>query len=381
MTLAFQLTIFDAGIAGQIPKMTTHAMFADVILAMMNDFGLLAPSAFVIPVLEPLESDSYRPRLPLLPEFDVDRGRDISLLLCHCHTLHLVTELNILVSRLAADAETMNLELFQFFFFSFLKTLGSTLLDHNIELQNSPFQTLFQQVLRTYIKRYVQPEPRPSRDWSRPTVVCDCQDCVFLNAFLANPKKQQDKFNYHTKRRDHIYSKVADTEIDQYTDTSHGTHYTLVLTKNGRYFEIVHKAWTERGTVAKRHLQDMDSEIGLGPFLGDLYDPIISLSILSRGAAPEYRQLPPPPSTLAGTHLQGLSVAQPLAPMAHNIQGALQLSSLSSMIAEDWRSLPPLSSHRKPETRIIPQGTKRKASDNLEQAPKRKAQEVIVIDD
>jgi hypothetical protein len=296
--------------------------------------------------------------------------------------LQLSTELNFLLSSLAEEARTITVDWFELTFLPFLKTLGSIIQELNLPTQHSPFQSLFQQVLSTYVERYVRPEPQPSKDWSRPTVLCDCQDCPSLNLFLANPKQQVANFRVAGKRRDHIYSKVSDTGIDQRTDRTSSVPYTLVLTKNTKCFEIAHKAWEERCIAAGDYLQTMDSEVGLKPFLADLYTPIVSLSMVSSSAARDYRQLLPPPLALGGSHLQGLNVPQPLAVVANNIQGARQLLALPSISAEWWRSMALSGSHSTTggHQKHL-QGTKRKASEVLEHDPKRPASEVIVIDE
>jgi hypothetical protein len=381
MTLAFQLAIFTAGTERPLLQETARTVFAHVIPRMLNGFGLLALGASALLRLPDLEAAWYpRSVRPPLLVFDADRSREIALLLCDCDMLQLSTELNFLLSSLAEEARTINVDLFELTFLPFLKTLGSTIQELNMSMRHSPFQTLFQQVLSTYVERYVRSEPQPSTDWSRPTVLCDCQDCPSLNLFLANSKQQVANFRVAEKRRDHIYSKVSDTGIEQRTDKSSWPPFSLVLTKNMKYFEIAYKAWEERCIVAKNYLQAMDSEVGLKPFLADLYTPIVSLSMVSSNAARDYRQLLPPPLASGGSHMQGLNVPQPLAPVANNIQGARQLPVLPSISAEWWRSVAQSGSYSTTGSLQKPlQGTKRKASDVQEHDPKRTAPEVIVI--
>jgi hypothetical protein len=380
MTIAFQLAIFNAGSQGQMSPETARAIFAHVLSGMLNGFGLFASGASNLPG-EVVADYARNPRFyrPPLPVFDAERSRGISLLLCHCQTLHLNTELNLLISILVDEAKKINLDWYEFTVFSFLKTLDSTIQRTRIPLQYSPFQSLFQQVLSTYVEEFVRPEPQFSKDWSRPTVAIDCQDCRDLNTFLANPNQQVYSFRAAAKRRDHIYSKVSDTGIEQHTDNSTSSPYSLVLIKNAKYYELAHKAWEDRCTTAKNHLRGIDSEIDLRPFLGDLYEPITSLSMMASSTVRIYSQLPPIAS--AGNFQQEPSILQPLAPVISNVQGARQLPGLSSVIAEGWRSRPPLDSRDNTENRIFVQGTKRKASEALEQDPKSKAPEVIIIND
>ena len=316
---------------------------------------------------------------PPHPIFDAERSLSISLLLCDCQTLHLTTELNLLVSNLAEEAKTINLDWFEYTVFPFLKVLASTVQRTKIPLQHSPFQSLFQQVLSTYVEHYVRLEPQISKDWSRPTVARDCQDCGDWNIFLANPNQQVFRFKAAAKRRDHIFSKVSDTGIEQYTDKSKGSPYSLVLTKNTKYYELAHKAWEHRCTIAKNHLQGVDTEIDLRPFLGELYDPITSLSMMKSTTARVYNQLSPIASAVNSQ--QGWGILQPLAPVISNVPGPRQLPGSSSVIAEGWRSRPPVDARDNTENQIFVQGTKRKASEALERDSKREAPEVVIIND
>lgn len=381
MILAFENAIFTAGIEERVPHDIARAIFADIILAMLNGFGLLVLDTLVTLPRPTTGYESYSSlyRQPD-PVLDAERCRDIALVLCHCQSLDLTTELNLLVSNLVEEARTTNLVRFDLMFLPFLKILGSTIQELSIAIQMSPLQSLFQKVLSIYLERYVQPEPQRSIDWSRPTVICDCQDCPSLNKFLVDPKRRTHRFTINGKRRDHVFSKVADTGIDHAIERT-GSCYSLVLSKNDKYFEVMHKAWEDRCTAAKNQLRAIDAEVGLKPFLADLYDPIFSISMVSGSAAREYRQLPPPHSASGDTQMHVPVITQPLAPISNNVQGARQLPTLSSVIAQQWQPLPPSRSNGKPETRIIPQGAKRKASENLEQESKRRAPEIIVIDD
>ncbi|KAE9375131.1 hypothetical protein N431DRAFT_555630 [Stipitochalara longipes BDJ] len=382
MTLAFQLTIFAVGTEGHMPQDIARDIFAEIMSAMLDGFRLHSLGILIFPA-PPTAGIGLYSRLYREPDpvFHAERSRNIALLVCHCHTLQLTTELNILVSNLVEEAKVSGLNRFDLEFLPFLKVLGSTVQELNVSMEQSPLQYLFQQVLSMYIERYVGLEPHESKDWSRPTVICDCQDCPALNRFLADPTQKVGSFRIPGKRRDHMLSKVSDTGIDQYIDKTKPSSFSLVLTKNKKYFEIMHKAWEERCIVAKNQLQAVDAEVGLKSFLADFYGPIVSLSIVSGSATREHRKLPLPSLAAGGNHIQGQNLPQPpLAPISNNIQGR-QLPALSSIIAAQWSPLPPPGSNGRPETRIVPQGTKRKASEGLEQNPKRTASEVIVIDD
>jgi hypothetical protein len=87
------------------------------------------------------------------------------------------------------------------------------------------------------------------------------------------------------------------------------------------------------------------------------------------------------PVASAVSFQSGSGILQPLAPVISNVPEPRQLPGLSSVIAEGWRSTPPVDSRGNTENQILVQGTKRKASEALERDSKRKAPEVVIIND
>jgi hypothetical protein len=213
MPLAFQMAIFISRTEGHIPQDTIRVVFAEIITAMLNGFGLSSLDALVIPSPPTTGPGSYYHRQSA-PVLDTERSRNIAILLCHCQTLHLITKLNLLISNLAEESKITQLDRFELMFFPFMQTLGSTIQELNLSTELSPLRSLFQQVLNTYIERYVGPEQQLSNDWPRPRIVCDCQHCPSLNAFLTNPNQQICSFRMNCQKRDHLYSEVSDTGID-----------------------------------------------------------------------------------------------------------------------------------------------------------------------
>ena len=381
MVFAFQMSIFNAGTEGYLSQNVVRTIFADIVSAMLKGFGLLAMETLIFPTPFDASTASYserlaRPAAPAGPVLNSDRTRAIAILLCHCESLHLSTELNYMVFSLAEEAKIIDLVQFDLVFLPFLETLGSILQEFSISVEGSPFQGLFQQILSTYLERFVGPEPRRSNDWSRPTVVFDCQDCPSLNRFLADPRQMTRTFTVNGKRRDHVYSKVADTGIDHFTDKT-GPCHCLVLTKNDNYFRFVRKAWEERCAVARTHIQRIDTKVHLKPLLAALYNSIITLAMVSSGERPLFS----PALHVAGCHMHNQDAPQPLITTANNIQRLNEPLALPATTPKQWELLPPLPWNVMHENRITPQGTKRKAEEPLESHCLRKAPAVVVIDD
>ncbi|KAH6692885.1 hypothetical protein BKA61DRAFT_742360 [Leptodontidium sp. MPI-SDFR-AT-0119] len=286
MSIAFQLAIFQASVAGQIPPDVARDIFGEVMSAMLPDFGLRSLGTAVLEkpnVDSPKHKSIYRP--PPLPVIvcDLQRITDIASLLCHCHSLGLSQHLNSAVSNLVTEAKTTGLDDFRTIFLPFLKTLGAALNKPGITLRRTAFQWLFQHVMSIYIERYVQQPPPIFRDWSRATVSCreHCKDCDKLNEFLSNPYQQAADFTMGGSRREHLLSQVRNTGIgaDQRKKYASGSAYALFLTKNSAYIEIGRNAWEKRGEDTRECFRDIELEVNLYDLLEDSYFPIMAASL------------------------------------------------------------------------------------------------------
>ena len=298
MTIAFQLAIFEASVDGSLSPDAARDAFGGVMSAMLPDFGLrsLGSASLEKPPNEELPEWKSKWRPPPLPVMvsNLRRITDIASLLCHCQLLGLDQYLNAIISKLVAEAKITGVGSFPATFLPFLKALGACLNKWNIEVQHSAFQGFFQQVMSTYIERYIQRPPPIFKDWTRETVACkpDCKDCEKLNEFLANPHKQAADFLGGASRRDHLQAQVAGTgiEAEQRKKYASGSAYALFLTKNSKYIEIGRRAWEKRGEETRESFRKIESEANLKELLGDAYTAIIS------GTLPEQRamhSLPP----------------------------------------------------------------------------------------
>ncbi|KAG4433288.1 hypothetical protein IFR05_011233 [Cadophora sp. M221] len=291
MSIAFQLDIFQASVAGQIPADVARDIFAGAMSAMLPDFGLrsLGAAALEKPDVDsPKHKSIYHP--PPLPVIvcDLQRINDIASLLCHCHTLGLSQHLDYIVSNLVTEAKTMGLDDFRTIFLQFLKSLGAAPRTSNIAVHRTAFQVLFRHVMTTYIERYVQQPPPIFRDWTRATVSCreHCKDCDKLNEFLSNPRQQAADFTMGGSRREHLLSQVRDTGIgaDQRKKYAPGSAYALFLTKNSAYIQIGRSAWERRGEDTRESFRDIELEANLFDLLKDSYAPIMAASLPHQGS-------------------------------------------------------------------------------------------------
>jgi hypothetical protein len=287
MAIAFVTGIFNSGRDGSIPFDLARNIFRDVVADLADGFSLK--------LLEPTLTQRARKRAAIVagyrwrvqapdlsePVIDIENSRNIALLLCHSQELELRPELEQIVSKLIDESRTVKLPVFENIFHPFLKTLKTLIIEKKINVEGSPFQTLFQHVLTTYINRYVKSQPEPPKDWTRERVSCSCQDCVDLNKFLVDPRQKVGRFALAQQRRKHLQKEVDSThhgfkhEIDR-----NGSPQTLVVTKTIAQHQDILQAWKRRCVVASNQLESLGEPI-MKELLGDLYAQVMSLSVTS----------------------------------------------------------------------------------------------------
>lgn len=281
MAMAFLKGLFDNGISGEITESVAHAIFKDVISDLVDQFSLrnldqahgISKRLMTASSLESLYLG--QPRTMAVP--DHDNSKNIATLLCNCLSLGLETELDQIMTKLIREVTKAPVGLFEVIYLPFLKVLIDMLQEKSISAQGSLFQRLFQMILGVYIIRYVQPEPVPPKDWTRPPVNCGCSDCQDLNAFLRAPDRKVGRFAVNKQRRAHLHQKVDGSGLTHETERR-GSPQTLVITKNLAQHHAAYKAWEQRCNVAQNHIQNLGTE-SLKEFLSEIYVPVLSLSV------------------------------------------------------------------------------------------------------
>jgi hypothetical protein len=328
MAIAFLTRLFDAAVSGEITESVAHTIFKDIISDLADQFSLQSLDQASGPSKRLMTGSSWEPHhfsqtgTTAVPDYD--NSKNIATLLCHCLSLRLKTELDQIITKLAREVVTTPVRLFEVIYLPFLKVLIDLLQEKSLSTQGSLFQRLFQMTLCTYVIRYVQPEPVPPKDWTRPSVSCSCSDCQVLNAFLRAPDQKVGRFAVNKQRRAHLHQRIDGTGLTHETERR-GSPQTLVVTKNLAQHHAAHKAWAQRCNVARGHIQNIGPE-ALKEFLLEIYGPVMSLS------------------------------ADKLLPAVKALQSS--------------NPLPPLTSGENASNRILPPVTKRKVPSN-----------VIVLDD
>ncbi|TVY39813.1 hypothetical protein LSUB1_G005263 [Lachnellula subtilissima] len=277
MATAFLTRIFDAGITGKIERNTTQTIFKDVISDLTDHFSLRSLGDLAI---SKKRVTGYGWAAPLVTQTIVPdhyNSVNISTLIYNCGTLELTTELGQILAKMAKEAETAPIELYETIYMPILKFLSAWSPKENFTGHGSSFRQFSQSMLSTYIIRYVQMEPAKPASWARQRTSCGCNDCLSLNRFLIDGNQQIGRFPVGKARRAHLHSQLNGRSGFTHETERRGNPQTLVVTKNMGAYEAFHKAWTERRNVARKHLKDFE-EMSLKNLLAEKYVSIMALS-------------------------------------------------------------------------------------------------------
>ena len=331
MAFTFLVEIYAAIGAGEITHQVVHAIFKDVVTDMAPHFTLQSigkEAAGEVSNKRIAGSFGYY-RPPQTPEpsaaEDHETSRRIADFLCIFPSLGLGPELEQVTSRLANEAARIHINIFQAIYLPLLKRLTKAIEDRNISIEGSPFQRLYQQLLCTYIVRFVKEEPVTPKNWTRPTVSCSCNDCRDLSAFLSDPLKDCGRFTMAQKRRQHLEHQIkyglCHPDIKTDTDKKGSTH-TLVVTKTKAQYNKDHKDWAQRCAIASKHLQGVGKNL-LRPYLSETYEAVMSLS------------------------------SNNVRPFLETLQGGTQLPVLTENESASNRILPPITKRKIPAEVIV----------------------------
>jgi hypothetical protein len=273
MVVAFLTGLFISGSNAAINLDITRNVFQDVISDSVEHFSLR--SLEIVKVIKPYQASRYnRPASPPKEEIDNQNSRNVATLLSNCLELGLHNELERACAKLTAEVEISKVDLFGSVYLPLLKDLSAMIRGN----ESSPaLQSLFQDVLSTYIVRFVKAEPTPPQDWKRRTTNCNCADCQALNRYLASPMEKVGRFAMGMKRRQHLESQLPDKRGFATETVRSGNPQVLVITKTNAIYVHERTMWTERCNVALAHIQSIGEET-LRKLLGDKFDSIWSLS-------------------------------------------------------------------------------------------------------
>ncbi|CAG8978430.1 hypothetical protein HYALB_00013248 [Hymenoscyphus albidus] len=274
MVIAFLTRLLKDDPKANLPEQVTRNIFRDVISDLAENFSLGSLEQKRVKPNKGFVSyySMYSRPEKIVVEVDSHNSENIAVLLCSCLDLGLLTELGQICRKIAAEAQTVNVDLFESVYIPFLKTLCVMLKDGSATPET---QTLFQSVLSTYTHRWVKPEPEPPTNWIRPRVACRCGDCLGLNRFLQSPNEEVGKFPMAEKRRFHMTNVLQSVGGYKLTTLTSGSPYTLEVTKTLFQYEEAHEAWLDRCNTAKEQVLTMGRNFRA--LLGDKFDAITLL--------------------------------------------------------------------------------------------------------
>ena len=156
----------------------------------------------------------------------------------------------------------------------------------------SLYQTLFQQVLHFYLRRYVSEKPSPPQTFfqdadrrkcydspglvQKSTKRLDCGVCAALNDFLAAPDRSEWRFKAAEPARNHIDRHLFRVDCSSFTDRSQGIPFTLVISKTKKSYRDALARWERRRKEAKSEFEGI-GQGKLKMFLGEQYSSTMKL--------------------------------------------------------------------------------------------------------
>lgn len=215
--------------------------------------------------------------------------RAISTLLCLCEKLELYDPVSKLLQPIIEIARSAGVGDHTEFLIPLLQSLSRDLAESQHSLKY--YQSLFQEVLLSYIKDSVGLKPTPPKDWSREKTKdrCSgslrhstfgrnegiCDDCSALNDFLAAPDRSEWRLKAAEPRRKHIDYQQYGLDIKTSVDKSEKP-FTLIVSKTDKSYRSTFNSWHGK----RRSLISAFDDIGpekLKIMLADHSDAIMDL--------------------------------------------------------------------------------------------------------
>lgn len=172
--------------------------------------------------------------------------------------------------------------------FAFIERFASILERHHNSDMNNASLNFIGSALRTSVYWLAEARPIEPKDWRRisgKTRNCNCEPCLELERFLANPHQAVGRFKYAQKTRDHLeYSLKYD---DFKFDTERGrSPYTLVIHKTNNEFSRLTKKWKQDTTEMGLRIRKLNTGF-LKSLLGEELAALTE--VIGEGGNPESR--------------------------------------------------------------------------------------------
>lgn len=225
-----------------------------------------------------MSTDNYHERLS---------WQAISTLLCLCEKLQIYDHLSTLLRPIIEIARSAGVGDHTEFLIPLLQSLSRDQAESRHSSEH--YQSLFQEVLLSYVRDYVGSKPTPPQDWTREKTKgrCDgssshsklnsgngiCDDCSALDDFLASPDRFEWRLKAAEPRRKHIDYQQYGLDIKTTVDKSEKP-FTLVVCKTDESYRSTLTSWQGK----RRSLISVFDSIGLEKLktmLADHYDVLM----------------------------------------------------------------------------------------------------------
>ena len=227
-----------------------------------------------------ISTDGYHKRLS---------RQAISTILCLCEKLELYDPVSKLLQSIIEIARSAGVGDHTEFLIPLLQSLSRDLVESRHSMKH--YQSLFQEVLLSYLNDYVGLKPTPPKDWSREKTKdrCHgsspygtssrnngiCDDCSALNDFLGAPDRSEWRLKAAEPRRKHVGRQEYDLDIKTSVDKSEKP-FTLIISKTDKSYRSTLNSWHGK----RQSLISAFDSIGpekLKTMLADHFDAVMEL--------------------------------------------------------------------------------------------------------
>ena len=182
---------------------------------------------------------------------------ELAQLIGHCLTVGDSESEEKILSTIQGEVETFERVSLGLLMLPFLLTLTHVLRSHGVWVSNPRYREFYTKIVGICVDRCVENRPSAPSDWKRRQVSCTCYDCQWLNAFLEDPRAKTNSFCAAEKRRKHLESQLYSRGAITTVDRSHGTPYTLIITKNDGDYQTDLRDWERNREAAASNIESL----------------------------------------------------------------------------------------------------------------------------
>ncbi|KAI9763849.1 MAG: hypothetical protein M1840_009033 [Geoglossum simile] len=279
-TMAFLTNLFGASNKGAVARNVVTSVFRDILSDLIPALTLRCDSEATTKrqrtdaecksrIDDGPEPTQY-PEQPFVPSID---SQSIARLLDHCISLNLDQENLQVLQKLTSESQNAHPSIFHSILLPFLTHLLTIILPANkIPPTDFRYRLFTQELISTYIARYIRPEPENRV----PPLGCrECRDCEKLDRFLVDPKFNTIRFSMVQCRREHVEHHTQESRELRVETVRASLPHSLVVKKVAGEAAV---KWRKRCEEAEKWMQELGSETQVKEMLGSGYKAIVGLN-------------------------------------------------------------------------------------------------------